>query len=1393
MKRFIVLCLFSWVCSYIFAYDFIVDGIAYNYNKTFPNQVSVTWDTQDDKYLRFHAKDVVIPETVVNNNLEYVVTGIDDEAFSRARIKSVTLPKSLKYIGKESFYAAIFTTISLPEGLTSIGSGAFGLCYYLKSITFPQSLNSIGNDAFTQTEWYNSHPDGIVYAGKVVYKYKGEMKEDTKIHIPEGITGIGEYAFRDCSGLTSITLPNSVQHVGRGAFSGCSSLINVVLPEGLTRIEDETFKYCYRLTPITLPESLTSIGSQAFDGCDMITSITIPKNISDIASDAFEGCDWIESISVAPENEVYDSRNNCNALIETVSNTIIRGCKNTIIPEGVTTIGANAFWECRDLTSIQIPESIKKINDSAFANCYDLESFHIPKNIESIGHGILACCSSLTSLSVDKDNQFYDSREDCNAIVETATNTLICGCRNTVIPTGITSIGNYAFQRCHGLKSINLECVTTIGNHAFSGCIGLTSVAIPESVTSIGDYAFSGCENLTSIALPKEMVTIGSNAFAYCSQLQTIIFPTSVTSIGKDVFAKTLWYESLPDGVVYLSNWAYAYKGQMSKETDIVLKEGTSGIANNIFQNCYLLRSIILPEGLSVIENNAFENCTSLTTVNFPESLTKIGEHAFYNCSSITEAIISDHVQSIGDWAFANCKKLTSVRIPATQKRIGNYMFYNCSSILELSIPESVTVIGTAAFYGCSSLKELHFPQSITTLENSAFANCTSLKKIIIPSQMKNMERQALWGLKIDSLIVECTQPPTIYQRGYISGAADYSSTFSPSTQRHSILFVPQGTKAEYLQASGWDMFCRITDDDDPEVVSFTVDNMNYHVFSIKNQEVELVRAEPAYEGDVVIPPTVTHNGITYTVTRIANGTFDSKSLTSIRIPKTVNEIQADLANHSICNIYIEDLSAWCAINFTNNNGELREPGYWTGIYEYKINNNLYLYVNEELVTELKIPDGVTVVNDASFAGFKGFKTVTFPASVKRIGHYAFCESELESVIIPATIEQIGRAAFSDCELLTSLTIENGIQEIGPESFAGCPGLKELSIPASVKRLHNFAFAGCTNLKALALTTGLERIGEWTFAFCAKLTEVALPSGLKSIGRNAFTSCKGLKSISIPEGLERIDRYAFNRCVALSSLHIPASVSYVGRNVVEECQSLKSLTVAADNKRYDTRNNGNAIFETATNTIVAAAAEAPIPSGTEYLGDYAFAYCSDRQHFALPEGIRRIGVNAFLHCWSLHSITIPESVDSIGYAAFDICEGLTDIIALPNRPCAIHERTFPFSRYEQAILYVPDDAIDAYRQAEGWKYFKHIKGLSTIPDGIENDLERTSDDIKIKVEGNRVLLSGLAGRESVHVYRLDGSLVKMIQAAPDGCAIVVLPPRGFYVIHTATKSVKVKI
>lgn len=636
-KQILLFALMLCGASNVFAEEVQIDGLWYDLSGT-------TAEVIQYKDNVMYSGDVVIPGSVSYNNTDYSVTSIGSNAFRKcSSLTSIVIPNSVTKIEDFAFgECGGLTSIIIPHNVFYIGTAVFQGCHKLTSIQIPNDVAYVGSGAFN-TPWYTNQPDGLVYVGKVAYKYKGEMPENTTIDIKDGTISISSYAFNyNCTGLTDINIPESVNNIGDHAFEGTAWYDNqpdgliyagkvaykykgtmpqnttIDIVDGTLGIAGSAFHFCYGLTSINIPNSVKTIGDMAFWGssfltsivipesvefighhafnyCSSILSIIIPKSVTSIGNGAFDSCSSLTSIIVEDGNAVYDSRNDCNAIIETASNKLIRGCRETIIPGNVTSIGAQAFDYC-DFSFIPIPNSVKSIGDYAFCGS-SLISVVIPEGVESIGHGVFSSCHRLNSIIVEDGNTAYDSRNDCNAIIETASNTLIVGAGNTIIPDDVTCIGEDAFYGRSSLTSLNVpNSVTSIGNgafrdtkwfddqldglvyagkvvykykgempenttidikegtlgiagYAFYGCAGLCSITIPESVTNIGTSAFNGCRNLSAINIPNNITEINYMTFDGCENLKSIILPENVKTIGDCAFCNCTSLSSVKVGM----------------------------------------------------------------------------------------------------------------------------------------------------------------------------------------------------------------------------------------------------------------------------------------------------------------------------------------------------------------------------------------------------------------------------------------------------------------------------------------------------------------------------------------------------------------------------------------------------------------------------------------------------------------------------------------------------------------------------------------------------------------------------------------------------------------------------------------------------------------------------
>ena len=469
--------------------------------------------------------------------------------------------------------------------------------------------------------------------------------------------------------------------------SNYSGLTEAIIPERVT-YNGKTY-------------SVTAINTYAFYYCKNLKIIKIPNSVTYIGNEVLAECSSLENI-ILQSNSKYDSRDNCNAIIETASNTLIAGCKNSFIPNTIKTIGTGAFNGCIGLTSITIPNSVTSIGDWAFSGCSSLREFTIPNSIIEIGPSAFRSCSNLETLTIGNS-------------VSRIAGTAFLGCTNLTRliykaknckydEYNVSSDYMFNGGNIHELIFGNeVECIPSrfMSKQKF-----LTTFTIPNSVTEIGSSAFARCPGLTSISIPNSVTEIGSHAFEFCSSLSNITFPNSITHIGNDAFYGTPWLNNQPDGLVYAGRVAYQYKGTMPEGTSIAIKDGTVSISDDAFSSCTGLESVTIPNSVTTIGGGAFSGCTSLSSITIPNSVTRIGGSAFYGTPWLNnqpDGLV--YVNRVAYLYKGTMPEGTSIAIKDGTVSVSDYAFYNQVRLESITIPSSVTEVGDWTFSQCTNLK----------------------------------------------------------------------------------------------------------------------------------------------------------------------------------------------------------------------------------------------------------------------------------------------------------------------------------------------------------------------------------------------------------------------------------------------------------------------------------------------------------------------------------------------------------------------------------------------------------------------------------------------------------------------------------------------------------------
>ena len=746
-------------------------------------------------------------------------------------IGHISIPEQVTYgskvykvtaIGNEAFHGnngyGGLTSISIPNTIETIGYNALS-CTFLKTVTIPESVTSIGDYAFVEctslsTVYFNA--TNCPKMGSLRYPAFKGCKKLTNVVFGKNVKIIPDYGFYNCTNLNSISLPDSVNTIGVRAFAGCSGLTSIKMSNSVIAIDSYAFEDC-NFSSVTLPNSLKKIGTGAFRNCNKITSVTIPESVDSIGDEnnsigAFEGCSGLKTVGF----------------------------------NAINCVGGYVFVDCVAMETVTIGDKVQSIPSYCFSGCKSLPSITIPESVTTIGDKAFYSCTALETINFNAVDCQKMGRSDylvfggCSAI------------KNINIGKNVKVIPNYAFYDCNGVESITLpETLTQIGSFAFYGLDKISLITFPKTLTSIGNSAFQYCSNLSSVIIPDMVTIIGEKAFYGCSSLRSLTIGVGVTSIGYLAFSnpnKTIWLTNVPPtgytnakgGVNIVPNDSYSSFTNVSvypyissmfeidgiKYVPVSPSERTCDIVDCLYDTTMTTISIepkIMYKGIEMRLNDI--NMSAFIKNKYIKSVEitfggNIGKSAFSNCNSIDNVVVD--ASTIGYYAFYECGSLKNVIIGNDVDTVGDNSFSDCVNLNSLSFGENVKVVGNNAFSGCSELKDVVFGDKVETIGDFAFSNCSGLERLEFGFNMRNIGNQAFADcISLVKIRSKATTPP-------VCGA----QALSDINKWNCELMVPDASVALYQAADQWKDFFYIIPDgvDEVEVDGNAVEVERYDI-----------------------------------------------------------------------------------------------------------------------------------------------------------------------------------------------------------------------------------------------------------------------------------------------------------------------------------------------------------------------------------------------------------------------------------------------------------------------------------------------------------------------------------------------------------------------------------
>ena len=902
--------------------------------------------------------------------------------------------------------------------------------------------------------------------------------------------------------------------------------------------------------------------------------------------------------------------------------------------------------------------------EKAFQLNKTVRSFTIGSKIRSIGSCAFARCASLTNIYVDRANPYYQSID--GVLYSGDGKTLLSyptakAYSSYPVASGTETIGEYAFFHSKVQTIFLPDTVSTIGDYAFYYAGELSSINFPTALTSIGDSAFFACQSLTAVDIPATITQIGESAWAACTSLPAItvaaenpnytavdgvLYTKDMTVLKVYPFAKSGVTFTVPDSVVELEAYAFAYTGMQSIDGCASLR----AIGDSAFYSCTALKSLPDAPKLETIGERAFYSCKALTSLSFPDSMRSIGEYAFAWCTAVKTFDSGNGLQDTGKYSVYYCTALTTVRLGSGMKTIGEYAFYKCSRLANVDFGTSVREIGSCAFGGCSKITEIVLPDSVELVESAAFNSCSTAKTLVLSQNLREIGARAFMGLKGISTL---TIPDSVQKIG--------NSAFNGLSN---LLELHLSAKTQEYGSGVFSSASKLPRVELPDGMTAVPEEM----FSSCNALTEVIipstvtRIEKgAFRSCKKLGNTELPAGLTY----IGESAFYYVAMTSVTLPAGVTEI----GERSFYNI-----AALTEFNFSESLKTIGD----------------FAFYGCGKLTRIVLPDSVESIGTSAFNRCSSLQEVVFGKGLASIGSMCFnyCH-KLERFVVdeanpnfksvdgvlynknvdtlvlypqgrpdasftmPETVKHIGPYGIYEPQLLQAVTVSPILETIDEFGMAGIALTGVLKLPATITSIHFKAFQyddGVTAFElpescaAYATVDGVlyDKAVTHLLVYPAGRPDVSYetPDTVRTVGSYAFHSCKYLENIRLT-GVEKLEERAFSTAKALKHIDLANSVQLIDTYA---CANLSTLT-----------------YLTGTGALRAIGANAFSSTGLEFvtlpaielLGQYAFSFCKDMKRCVIGSTVQSIYASAFNYCKGMHeAYFLGDRPDSVGANIF---------------------------------------------------------------------------------------------------------------------------------------------